>query len=116
MEQTLMNMIDISDDGYNEFNDLLEANEIEPKIVRIALAGFGCSGPRFGLMVDEPTDADYIEVMKDITYIVSKDLYDEYGGFVILSDEENFGGGISLRPKKIDDAVGCSTCATGCAS
>lgn len=115
MVETIKDMIEITDDGYNEFNDLLEANEIEPKVVRLALAGFGCSGPRFGLMMDEPTNEDYIEVMKDITFIVSKDVYAEYGGFVILSDDENFGGGMSLRPKKIDDEAGCSTCATGCA-
>ncbi len=66
-------------------------------------------------MVDDPTDNDVVEVVKDITFIVAKDLYDEYQGFVILSDEENYGGGMSLRPKKIDEAAGCSTCATGCA-
>ncbi|MFH5834648.1 HesB-like protein [Proteiniclasticum sp. C24MP] len=115
MNDTQIKMIDISEEGYQEFNDLLEANEIEPKVVRLALAGFGCSGPRFGLMVDDPTDSDVVEVVKDITFIVSKDLYNEYEGFVILSDEENFGGGMSLRPKKVDDAAGCSTCATGCA-
>jgi len=115
MNDTQIKMIDISEEGYQEFNDLLAANEIEPKVVRLALAGFGCSGPRFGLMVDDPTDSDVVEVVKDITFIVSKDLYNEYEGFVILSDEENFGGGMSLRPKKVDDAAGCSTCATGCA-
>ena len=111
----MTNMIEISDAGYQEFNDLLEANDIEPKVVRLALAGFGCSGPRFGLMVDEATDSDVVEVIKDITFIVAKDLYYEYQGFVILSDEENYGGGMSLRPKKIDENIGCSTCATGCA-
>ncbi|SDI02750.1 HesB-like selenoprotein [Proteiniclasticum ruminis] len=115
MINTMTNMIEISDAGYQEFNDLLEANDIEPKVVRLALAGFGCSGPRFGLMVDEATDSDVVEVIKDITFIVAKDLYDEYQGFVILSDEENYGGGMSLRPKKIDENIGCSTCATGCA-
>ena len=115
MVETIKDMIEITDDGYNEFNDLLEANEIEPKVVRLALAGFGCSGPRFGLMMDEPTNEDYIEVLKDITFIVSKDVYIEYGGFVILSDDENFVCGMSLRPKKIDEEAGCSTCATGCA-
>ena len=115
MINTMTNMIEISDAGYQEFNDLLEANDIEPKVVRLALAGFGCSGPRFGLMVDEATDSDVVEVIKDITFIVAKDLYDEYQGFVILSDEENYGAGMSLRPKKIDESIGCSTCATGCA-
>ena len=115
MINTMTNMIEISDAGYQEFNDLLEANDIEPKVVRLALAGFGCSGPRFGLMVDEATDSDVVEVIKDITFIVAKDLYDEYQGFVILSDEENYGGGMSLRPKKIDENIACSTCAIGCA-
>lgn len=114
MEQTKVNLMEMSDAAYTEFFDLLDANEINPKVVRIALAGFGCSGPRFGLMVDEPGDADVVETRGDITFIVAKDLYDEYEGFLVLSDEENFGGGMSLRPRKVDDSA-CSTCATGCA-
>lgn len=110
MEKIDTKLINLSDNAYNDFYDLLEANDIEPKVVRIALAGFGCSGPRFGLMMDKPTEDDFTETIKDITFVVSKELYSEYEGFNVLSDEENFGGGMSLTPVKVLDS-GCSSCA-----
>ncbi len=111
-----MAMINISDSAYKEFTELLEANDINEKTVRIALAGFGCSGPRFGLMVDEVTDKDVTEQVKDLTFVIEKEMIDEYEGFNILSDEENGGGGMSLRPMKMDESqMGCSSCGGGCA-
>ncbi|PKK39049.1 hypothetical protein ABB02_01664 [Clostridiaceae bacterium JG1575] len=111
-----MAMINISDSAYQEFRDLLIANDIKDTTVRIALAGFGCSGPRFGLMVDEPSESDLTEKVQDLTFVVEKELIDEYEGFIILSDEENGGGGMSLRPMKLDEsASGCASCAGGCA-
>lgn len=111
-----MAMINISDAAYTEFRDLLQANDITDTTVRIALAGFGCSGPRFGLMVDEAGETDVQETVKDLTFVVEKELVEEYEGFNILSDEENGGGGMSLRPMKLDESMmGCSSCAGGCA-
>lgn len=111
-----MAMINISDEAYKEFRDLLLANDIKETTVRIALAGFGCSGPRFGLMVDEATENDTSEVVKELTFVVDKELVEEYEGFNILSDEENGGGGMSLRPQKLDEsAMGCASCGGGCA-
>lgn len=110
-----MALIDISDKAYQEFTDLLKANDINETTVRIALAGMGCSGPRFGLMVDEASDNDVTETVKDLTFVIEKPLIDDYEGFTILSDEENGGGGMSLRPKKLDESMmGCSTCGGGC--
>lgn len=111
-----MAMINISNAAYNEFRELLTANDINDTNVRIALAGFGCSGPRFGLMVDDPTENDVTEMVNDLNFIVEKELVEEYEGFNILSDEENGGGGMSLRPLRLDEsASGCSSCASGCA-
>lgn len=111
-----MSMINVSDAAYNEFRELLKANDINDSTVRIALAGFGCSGPRFGLMVDEASETDVSEVVKELTFVVEKDLIEEYEGFTILSDEENGGGGMSLKPLRMDESAGgCSSCASGCA-
>lgn len=110
-----MAMINISDKAYQEFVELLKANDINENTVRIALAGMGCSGPRFGLMVDEAAEGDVTEKVKDLTFVVEQALIDDYEGFNILSDEENFGGGMSLRPMKMDESMSaCSTCASGC--
>ena len=111
-----MSLINISNSAYEEFVNLLKANDINEKTVRIALAGFGCSGPRFGLMVDEATENDVTEDVNELKFVVEKELVDEYEGFNILSDEENFGGGMSLRPVKLDEsASGCGSCGGGCA-
>ncbi len=112
-----MSIINISDSAYKEFRELLTANDIAETTVRIALAGYGCSGPRFGLMVDEKGENDIAETVNDLTFLVEKEMIDEYEGFNILSDEENGGGGMSLRPVKIDESAGgCSSCGGGCAS
>lgn len=110
-----MSIINVSDQAYQEFRDLLLANDINDTNVRIALAGFGCSGPKFGLMVDDITDTDITETVKDLNFIVEKELIEEYEGFTILSDEENGNGGMALRPVKMQESGGCSTCASGCA-
>lgn len=110
-----MAIINVSDQAYQEFRDLLLANDINDTNVRIALAGFGCSGPRFGLMVDEVSETDVTETVKDLNFIVERELIEEYEGFTILSDEENGHGGMALRPMRIQEAGGCSTCASGCA-
>lgn len=109
-----MAIVNISEPAYKEFKELLLANDIKETTVRIALAGLGCSGPRFGLMVDDKNDADVTEIYNDLTFIVEKDLVDQYEGFTILSDEENGGAGMSLRPLKVDEnASGCAGC-SGC--
>ena len=111
-----MSMINISDAAYNEFRELLKANDINDTNVRIALAGFGCSGPRFGLMVDEPSETDVSETVKELNFVIEKELIEEYEGFTILSDEENGGGGMSLKPLRVVESEGgCSSCASGCA-
>lgn len=111
-----MSMINISDAAYKEFRELLSANDINDTNVRIALAGFGCSGPRFGLMVDEPTETDVTETVNELNFVIEKELIEEYEGFTILSDEENGGGGMSLKPLRMDESAGgCSSCASGCA-
>ncbi len=111
-----MSIINMSDTAYNEFRELLAANDITETSVRIALAGYGCSGPRFGLMVDEPGENDVAETVKELTFLVEKEMVEEYEGFNILSDEENGGGGMSLRPVKVEESAGgCAGCGGGCA-
>lgn len=110
-----MAVINVSDQAYQEFRELLQANDINDNSVRIALAGFGCSGPRFGLMVDEASEQDVTETVKELNFIVEKELIEEYEGFTILSDEENGGMGMALKPLRVDESAGgCASCGSGC--
>lgn len=108
-----MKNITISDEAYNEFKEFLDENKIEDYNIRINLAGYACSGPAFNISVSEPTDSDVTEKVNAINFIAEQTLIDEFGGFIILSTEENEGRGLSLRPV-IAAEGGCGSCGGGC--
>ena len=108
-----MKNITISDEAYNEFVDFLKDNTVESYNVRINLAGYGCSGAVFNISISEVRDGDVSEQVKDITFIAEQKLIDEFGGFIILSSEENNGMGLSLKPV-IPGESGCGSCGGGC--
>ena len=108
-----MKNITINEEAYKEFKEFLEENKVESFNIRINLGGYACSGPVFNISVSEPTDADVTEVVNDITFVIEKSLVDEFGGFIILSSEENGGRGLSLKPV-IEQEGGCGSCGGGC--
>lgn len=108
-----MNKITMSDEAYNEFKNFLDDSKVESYNIRINLAGVGCSGPMFNISVSEVREGDISEKVKDITFIAEEGLIKEYGGFIIVSSEENEGRGLSLRPV-IKSEGGCSSCGGGC--
>ncbi|GAA0076862.1 iron-sulfur cluster assembly accessory protein [Clostridium sp. CTA-5] len=107
-----MKNITISEEAYNEFKGFLEENNISDFNIRINFAGSACSGPVFNISVSEPTDADVVEKINDISFLMEKTLVDEFGGFIILSTDENDGRGLSLKPV-IAPEGGCGSCG-GC--
>ena len=108
-----MEKILISEDAYNEFKAFLDENEVENYSIRINLAGFGCSGPAFNISVDDVKEGDLTQKVQDITFVVEEKLVDEFGGFKLLSTEENEGRGLSLKPF-IEAEGGCGSCGGGC--
>lgn len=108
-----MKNITISEEAYKEFKDFLDENKIDNYNIRINLGGYACSGPVFNISISEATDADVTEAIHDVTFIVEKSLIDEFGGFIILSTEENEGRGLSLKPV-IAPECGCGSCGGGC--
>jgi iron-sulfur cluster insertion protein len=106
-------MIFINDQAYVEFKELLDNANVESYNVRINLDRFGCSGPIFAVFIDEATENDDVETIKDITFIVEKSLNQEYGGFIFVSSEENYGNGVGLKPVVAPEG-GCGSCGGGC--
>ena len=109
-----MNKFLVSEEAYNEFKAFLVENEVENFSIRINLAGFGCSGPAFNITVDEAKEGDVTEKINDITLIAEEKLVDEFGGFIIVSSEENQGRGLSLKPVIAPEGSGCGSCGGGC--
>ena len=109
-----MNKFLLSEEAYKEFKAFLDENEIDNYSIRINLAGFGCSGPAFNITVDEAKDTDVVETMNEITFIAEQKLIEEFGGFKLLSTEENNGRGLSLQPVIAPENSGCGSCGGGC--
>ena len=112
METLNKELLTMSNVAYDEFLNFLRSNNVEKNNIRISLAGYACSGPRFGLMVDDQKDGDMEITIKDLTFYVESALYNEFEGFQILSTEENMGQGMVLRPNKVaeTDCGSCSSC------
>lgn len=109
-----MKKVTMNEDAYKEFKEFLDENNVEGYNVRINLAGYGCSGPAFNISISEAKEDDITEVINEVTFIIEKTLIDDFGGFLILSSEENEGKGISLKPLIQPAESGCSTCGGGC--
>lgn len=109
-----MEKILISDEAYAEFKSFLDENEVTDYVIRLNLAGFGCSGPAFNISVDTEVEGDVVEKVKDITFLMEASLIEEFGGFKILSAEENNGNGLSLKPFIEPENSGCGSCSGGC--
>jgi len=43
---------------------------------------------------------------------VAKEFYEHYDGHKVISDDDNYGGGMALNPRNTDIASGCLTCAS----
>lgn len=113
-------MIFIDDQAYKEFKELLDENNVESYNIRIAVGGYSCQGPVFDILVSEAGEGDEVQKVNDITFISEKSLLEEYGGFIIVSSEENNGDGVGLKPVVIPskggcgDGGGCDGCGGGC--
>ncbi len=110
-------MIFINDIAYKEFKELLDNNKVESYNVRIALDRVGCNGPMFSIYIDKANEDDEVEVINEITFILEKSLLEEYGGFIIVSCEENDGKGVGMKPivtKTKSESTGCGSGCGGC--
>lgn len=107
-----MSYINISEEAYDEFKGFLDYNKVENYNLRIAYLGKKCSGPVFNISTCSKNDSDVVEQIKDINFIINKELINEYGGFKILSDKENDGQGLILKPV-IAQMNNCNIC-PGC--
>lgn len=107
-----MKYITISDEGYKEFKQLLQDSNVTDEGLRIRYLGNQCSGPVFNIGIGIEGKGDVVEEVKDLKFIMHQELIDEFGGFIILSNDENDGQGLMLKPA-IEPAGGCGTC-SGC--
>lgn len=107
-----MNFLSMSNETFSEFKQLLSDNDIESNVIRINLAGMACSGPSFNIVIDEKKEDDLSCTIEDITFIVSQDIHDQFGDFLIEGTAEN-NRGLVLRPVNKPTGGGCGSCGSG---
>lgn len=108
-----MNFLNIDDKTFEEFKQLLASNDIDKNIIRINLAGMGWGGPQFNIVLDEQKDDDLVCTINDITFLLSKELHEQFGDFVMEGTSEN-NKGLSLKPVNPSEGGGCGGCGSNC--
>ncbi|CAB1250392.1 HesB-like protein [Clostridium sp. MT-14] len=108
-----MNFIKISNTAYNEFKKFLTENNITYSTIRIYLDGMSCHGPHFNMSADKKNDNDLTQQIKDINFIVDKNLFMQFSGFIFLCGSENGLGSFSIEPVFKPNLPDCENC-NGC--
>ncbi|GAA0237643.1 Fe-S cluster assembly protein HesB [Metaclostridioides mangenotii] len=89
--------------------NILDDNKDKPNSIRVYFEGVGCSGPSFGLALDEQKKDDFAYETGGLNFIMNMADYQEYGDIVI----EDSGYGFRVVPENMEDMGGCSGC-SGC--
>ena len=87
-------IVQTNSETVQEIKKIIEQNPEEPKFVRIYLAGMACSGPAFGLTLDEKRDDDETFEFEDQEFIMQKDVQKLFGDMIV----EFVGGGYKVVP------------------
>lgn len=102
-------MLTVTDQAQKELDAFFSDKDKTP--IRIYLAHGGCSGPRLGLALDEPSDEDKTYDTNGYTFCINSELMDTAKEVTIDCTPMGF---------TVDSAVpfggmsGCSGCSGGC--
>ncbi len=108
-----MNFLKITDLACEQFKELLSEKNVPLDNIRIYLSNMSCHGPAFNVSSSELKEDDLCQKVGDLTFILNKDLFIQYSGFILLCGEENGMGGFTLEPIHKPENTGCSG---GCSS
>lgn len=95
-----------------EIKKVLDANPDQPKNVRLFIDGHHCSGPSFGLALDNVKENDMQYSYDDLLFVMDKEIFEEYGDMSV-----DFAyGGYAVKPVKELENSGCASCSSGSCS
>lgn len=92
----------------DEISKILLEQEDGDKCVRVFLAGMACSGPHFGLGLDDAGENDYSEEIEGVRFVIDKTTFDSMGEIKV----EWMGNGYAVRPVNFNPPT-CGSC-SGC--
>ncbi len=91
-----------------QIEGVLAAQADKPQNIRVFIAGMGCSGPSFGLGLDNINEGDFTENLHGINFVVEKSVFDTVGEIKV----EWVGNGYSVQPVSVQPSA-CGSC-TSC--
>ncbi len=97
-------------ESIDQLIQVIEKKENRPKSIRIFVAGYACSGPKFGLVIDPAKDDDEVYEEGGLQFVMNKGVYEQFGDFVIEFED----GGFVVLPENFEPNSGCSSCAGSC--
>lgn len=107
-------MVGITELAAQKVIDVLKAQNKENAFLRLYLAGMGCSGPNFGMTLDEAkTEEDILDEGYGVSILTDKKLIPYLEGAIIDYIESDNGGGFQIRTAKTDNG---GSCGSGCGS
>lgn len=105
--------INISTEALNELKNILSDKQLDGNVVRVFVSGMGWSGPQFNLSLDEVNEDDLSVEADNFTFVVEKELVDEFGTFEIKYFDEGGASGIYVETS-VKPEGGCSSCGGSC--
>lgn len=92
-----------------EFKRVFALKSDRPQSVRIFISGMGCSGPKFGLVLDPQKDDDAVYVEEEVTFLMEPDVHEAYGDFIVMFQQDGF----VVKPIQAIES-GCGSCGGSC--
>lgn len=90
-------IIDITKKASEELKKIMEAKKVN-KPLRIYIAGFGWSGPIFGLALDERKEGDIETKVDDFVFLTEKVLEENFKKFTIDYNDSWLRKGFTVIP------------------
>lgn len=121
-------LVFLSDGTRDEFKAVLAEEENRGQVIRLIFGSMGCGGPRLGLALDDPNDAEILLNEDGLVVLADESVrahIKENGGLSIeLVDQGPYGKGFRmLLAKEAEGGCGsgcgssgggCSSCGSGC--
>lgn len=104
-------MVNVTPKAAEQLKTLLTNENKLDHMIRIYLAGYGCSGPQYAPALDmEKKEDDVTRTSEGINLVYSKELEQELNEFELDYIETPYGSGFIVRNPNATCGSGCSGC------
>lgn len=101
--------IEINEQSIEAITEIAGQHDDKPNNIRIYVAGMGCSGPSFGLALDEVKEEDLAYETSGVKFLMNKDLVDQFGDIKV----EQTPRGFVVEPVNKQESA-CGSCSGSC--